>query len=345
MSGTEIQQAIFAAIRQQIMEDRNLADVLAPILNLNKNAVYKRISGTTPLNLEDLARLTRHFQLPIQSIFYENGSSFQADFSGFLAKYSSLEYLSNLEQDLLQAQQATDARVMHVTIGLPDFYYFYFDDLALFQIFTWERMTWDRPEWQGQKFTLDFPDKEKFLSLTRRLAMLYSQLNITEIWNEYVLDNFFQELLYVVESRLFEKKEDIIKLLDLSENLIAHIKDMAQKEKRFPMGSNGQGNSAPFNLYFNETMKNNIFFLVESMEGPLAYAVLDNPNFIKTSDPKIIDHFRQAFEKLLKRAMPLGMSGERYREIYFQKLENRQHYFKTEIERLLKTDDSNKQYL
>ena len=295
MKGKEIQSAILEAIKLQLPQDQNPAELLGSILNLNKNAVYKRLSGHTQLSLEDLTILSQHFQLPFDKIFYPHQPQFKVWFSGFDSKKSSLEYLTNLESDLLQLSALTNPRIRYVSIGLPDFYFFLFDEMTLFQIFTWERLTWNNEEWQAKRFSLDNGDKEQFLKLTRRLANLYGKIHVTEFWSEYVLDNFYQQLSYVAESKLYEQEADIIKLLETSKQLINHLKKMAQTEKRFnPNGNPGNG-AAPFHLFYNETMKSNIMLLIETQEVEVVYAVVDNPNFIRTSDPQMVEHTKKGF--------------------------------------------------
>ncbi|MEO1263154.1 MAG: hypothetical protein AAFZ15_30370 [Bacteroidota bacterium] len=331
MSSKEIQQAIVEAIKNQLPADQNPAELLASILNLNKNAVYKRLSGQTQLSLEDLAILSNHFQISFDKIFYPGQPHFQVLFSGFEARKSSLEYIKNLESDLMQLSQLTNPHIKYVSIGLPDFYFFLFDEMTLFQIFTWERLTWNNPDWQAKKFSLGNGENEQFLKMTRRLANLYGKIKVTEFWSEYVLDNFYQQLTYVVESKLYDRKEDIFKLLETSEQLIDHLKIMARRERRYsPNGNPGDG-AAPLHIYYNETMKSNIMLLIECEEIEMVYAVVDNPNFIKTTDPQMVAHTRKVFEKLMKRAIPLGEQGERYRDVYFDKLIERYHYFKEKI--------------
>ena len=335
MSSKEVQQAIIEAIKKQLPTDQNPVDLLASVLNLNKNAVYKRLSGQTQLSLDDLTILADHFQLPFGKIFYPNQPQFRVGFSGFEAKKSSLEYLANLEADLGQLSGMTNPRIKYVSIGLPDFYFFLFDEMTLFQIFTWERLTWNNPDWQAKKFSIGNGENEQFLKMTRRLANLYGKIEVTEFWSEYVLDNFYQQLSYVAESKLYERKEDIILLLESSKQLISHLKKMARNERRFhPNGSPVNG-SAPLHLFYNETMKSNIMLLIEADEVGMVYAVVDNPNFIRTADPRMVEHTKKVFEKLLKRAIPLGEQGERYRDVYFERLLERYQYFKEKIAKML----------
>ena len=50
----------------------------------------------------------------------------------------------------------------------------------------------------------------------------------------------------------------------------------------------------------------------------------------------MIAHVRKMFNKLEKRAIPLGENGERYRDVFFEKLEKRHGDFEGRILGLLK---------
>lgn len=150
-----------------------------------------------------------------------------------------------------------------------------------------------------------------------------------------MLDNFFQQLLYVVECRLFEKKEDIEQLCRSTASLVAHLKQMAINGRRFPPGATPSEEAGSWQLFYNEMMKNNIFFLVKTSRGEVVYAVLDNPNFIKITDPAIAAHVRTAFETFISRARRVDGNGERHLEVFFDKLEKRQQGFAQKILKML----------
>ncbi|MEK7255181.1 MAG: helix-turn-helix domain-containing protein, partial [Bacteroidota bacterium] len=91
MPPAQLQSAIVQCLRNQTPKEKNLADELAALLNLGRNAVYKRLEGSTPFTLEDLEKLSRHFQIPWLALFHPGEPAFPAEFSGFAAPTSCLE--------------------------------------------------------------------------------------------------------------------------------------------------------------------------------------------------------------------------------------------------------------
>lgn len=212
MTSSELQHAIFEALKTQLPNGQSLADVLKPILKRTKNAIYKRINGTTPLTFDDICLLSEHFYLPFEEILHKQPTRFMADFSGFGAQTSSLQYLDILEKELAALKEEKKVKVWYVTSGLPDFYFFYFESLTLFKSFIWERMVWASAEWQKKNFKLDIPERASINSKAKKLVEFYSFIETTEMWNEELLDSLFRQLVYVTESLLYEKKEDILQV-------------------------------------------------------------------------------------------------------------------------------------
>ena len=337
MTSSSLQRALFAAIKKQLPNGHSLADGLKPILKRTKNAVYKRINGTTPLTLEDICLLSEHFHLPFAEILQPpQPTRFMADFSGFGAQTSATQYLDLLEKELSVLKDEKSTKVWYVTSGLPDFYFFYFPALTLFKIFIWERMVWGSEQWQRRDFKLNIPEREFILEKTKKLVDYYGFIHTTELWNEELLDSLFRQLLYVAESRLYTKGEDILQVCEATKDLIHHLEEMAYAERHFRPNENLKTNQKPFYLYYNETMQNNIFLLMENEKRREVYTVLNTPNYIKTGDDKMANYMREQIQQLMQRSVPLGKPGEKYRHIYFDKLKNRFQYYAGRISKLIK---------
>lgn len=118
-------------------------------------------------------------------------------------------------------------------------------------------------------------------------------------------------------------------------SLVAHLKQMAMNGRRFPPCGTPSDEAGSWQLFYNEMMKNNIFFLVKTGRGEVVYAVLDNPNFIKITDPAITGHVRASFETFIRRARRVDGNGERHLEVFFDKLEKRQQEFGQKILKML----------
>ncbi len=334
MTTAQTQATIIHHLQLQTPKGISLAEHLAGVLNLQKNAVYKRLNGATLFNLEDLTALAKHYHLPWERILNEENPSFSVAFSRLSSQTSIIEYLRGIEQDALSLTKASHPQVKYLTVGLPDFYYFYFEDLTLFQLFIWDRMIWDDPAHQDLKFNLETKGKEELLSLTKRLANFYSYIPAVEIWSEHILDNLFHQIQYALDSNLFENREDSLALCSNLHDLVSHLEIMAKEEKRFPFNAFPSEKAATWSLHYCEIMQNNILVLAKAEQMEVVYSVFDNPNFLKSNDPHLVAHAKAVFQKYMRRAFTLGKDGEKYRGNFFERLRKRLNRFEKEVNHL-----------
>ncbi|MCF8245820.1 MAG: hypothetical protein K9J37_14590 [Saprospiraceae bacterium] len=320
MNGQNIQNSIIECIREQIPKEKSIARELAGVLGLGINAVYKRIEGKTALTIEDLARILEYYQLPWHRIFRPEDNLLTIQFSGFSTQGSCKQYLLLLEQELMALQRDNMPEIWFLTVGLPDFHLFHFEELAHFQLYFWERITWGNADWQGKKFNLQQNGRQDLLPVTKRLVHLYASIPATEIWNEHILDSYLHQLVYAKESNLFEDPGDLSLILEKLHQLVDHLEQMAGQERRFPVGGSPSPTAASWHLHFNEIMRNNILLVVKTADGESFYAVMDNPNFIKSDDPAMLDYAKSLINTQLSRSFPLGKTGERSRGVFFEKL-------------------------
>jgi hypothetical protein len=242
------------------------------------------------------------------------------------------------EAELLRAKCIAGAHLKSVRITILPSYIFYYPELTLFVNYVWERVTWNRPDWQTQLFKCDIEGNSKMLTEVRRQSDQTSCLPTTEIWNDYILDDLFHELLYVVDSRLYESSEDIEKVLAAIERLVSHLKEMARRGIRFAPGEAPIEDAKPVSYYYSELLRGNNFILLECNMSRMVMAMMDNPNFIKSTDPKLTAHLSAVFDRILYRSIPIGKNGERFRDVYFNKLENRYRFFAAKIMSKLKEE-------
>lgn len=320
MTGPDLQAAILSHLRQLVPKEKNLAAELANALGIATNAAYKRIEGRTAFTIHDLARLSQHFPLPWHRIFQQGQTGFQIEFSGFVAQRSCVEYLTLLEWELAALRNAPSPEIWFLTVGLPDFHLFHFEDLALFQLYFWERISWGNPAWQDRKFRFEVENKQELSALTKRIVHHYMHIPTFEFWNEHVLDSFLHQLVYAYESKLFEQAADFRRLLSQLHQLINHLESMASKDVRFVPGGATVDRPAPWSLFYNETMRNNILLLVKTGDSETFYAVVNNPHFVRSNDPGMVAYAKDVFSLKMERSQPLGKAGEKYRGGFFDKL-------------------------
>lgn len=332
----QLQQQIIETIKKQLGDaNGSLATALAEILNLSKNAVYKRLEGSTLFSIQDIVLLSQHFYLPLESMLYPDASSVQAKFSGFEADDSSFEFLQLIEKELVQFIKAEKIQAYLVTDDLPDMYFYFFEELALFRVYTWERMAWRNESWQEKKFSFEYEGSRDVVSQTKRMMRYYEKIPALEIWNYQVFEGVYQQVLYLLEVGEFENPKDALVLSDKLGELLDHIYEMAVTGKRFLPDTSASEEAVTYELYHNEVMHNNNIILIEADEQKRAFPVLDNPHYIIVEDDKMYDYLKAKFEALLYHSTPLSKTSDKSRRLFFSKLKKSYEEFKVELEKIV----------
>jgi hypothetical protein len=195
MTSCQLQQNLFRRILEQIPKEVNLATEVASALNIGTSAAYKSIKGNIFLTFDEITVLAQHYYLGIDELIESLVPSFLTSFSGFVSKDSCLKYLHFTEQALQSLLNASNPKIWYVTNELPFYYYFYFEELALFRIYLWRRMVWNEMKWQNRPFHFNLPERREITTQAKRLLNLYNKIPSVEIWNEHVLDSFLHQLV------------------------------------------------------------------------------------------------------------------------------------------------------
>src|SRR5215210_4374336 len=69
MADTNAQQYLFERIRESVSPEKSLVSVIAEALHLSEDSSYRRIRGETPLILEEVRELCRHFRISLDQLF------------------------------------------------------------------------------------------------------------------------------------------------------------------------------------------------------------------------------------------------------------------------------------
>lgn len=333
MNAVQLQSLIVDFLRRAANPQRNLAEELAEVLNISTNAAYKRLSGYTPFQLDEVLRLAQHYQMPLGYWLSASDDRLLAEFSGFKALHSCLEYLDGVREELKGILQLPGYRLQVVNSSLSDFYFFLFDELTLFRFYVWQRLQWRAPEWDELPFSFDLPHKEELLARVQKLLSYYFRLNVEQIWSDSLFDSVYHQTQYLLEANLFRNPEDALVIVRKLSELYNHLYEMAKTGRLFPPGGAVEQSTGKVKTFVNQCLENTNIILLESGDHTTVYAILDNPNFLKIKDPKICAYVKGMFERLLARSEQVSELGERSRRDFFQRLKIRMAFFEKEIQR------------
>lgn len=311
-----LQKRLFSHIRSN---HKDAVSQIADILYLSPSAVYKRIQGRTALTAEEMARIATHFEVSIDDFIVTGRSGAIIELPDLaLPIRSYMDYLVPIAQDLGGMVEMPDLKIYYASREIPTFFFSFFKEIFAFQFFFWGKTTWQLPDLENQKFSLELSDADnKAYHFSRDILLHYLETSTIEFWSSGVIQHFLQEINYAIDHQWFEHLDDAIAIQEKLLELSRHLCDMATAGKKFFPGNEPQIKQGDFQLFLHEALINENTILVETGTLLLAYKPLNNPNYFKTVEPVVCEATKRMFDQLERRAVPISKTNERERLRFF----------------------------
>jgi hypothetical protein len=328
------QEKLIHLIKEHNNPGANLAKSVASVLGISLNGAYKRINGTLSFSLEDASKLAKEFSFSLDQLLPDRITRFNALFSGFHTERSAMDYMDIVKNEMEDILSNENCQTWLVTNDLPDGYYYYYKELALLRYYIWERMGWKHNHLDNVRFSFQLSDKMEVLGKIESLNALYQRIPTVEIWNYNVFHNICWQIIYLAESGDFKDASVPLRLCDRLNDLLDHIKQMVIEGKRFIPGTSPE-NGLPYHVFIHPSMHNHNIILVKSGDELTAYPVLDNPNFIKITDPKITGYLYDLMGKFQRQSSPLSNIKNNDVKPFFDRVSLQLSILREEVERLM----------
>ncbi len=115
----------------------------------------------------------------------------------------------------------------------PLFHQFQMPELAAFKFYFFMKTILSYQGMTAEKFSVDkIPESLK--TIGKKIADTYCQVSSTEIWNIHGVDSTLQQIDFYRDSRGFEKKDDVLRIYDCLNELVAMLKTRLHQVKNSP---------------------------------------------------------------------------------------------------------------
>jgi hypothetical protein len=316
------QDLVFEKIKLNAGESKEYIDLIGETLNISKSAVYKRIKGDTMLSMDDLVRLMKAFDFSFDDIVYDHKKNigFQFPYTDRTIK-TFIDYIEPIKNLVTAANVLPDISLQYATNEFHFFLYMHDRDLTHFKLYMFAKTVWNLSAYKGRSFSL--ADFSEWIHIEKDIKLIlnsYYKLPNVEIWNGNVLSNTLNQIKYALEIGYFEKVEDALVLCDKLDRMIDHVSIMAELGKKFLIGQNPDDVDTEITMYHNEITYTSNLMLLESPALSQIYFAFDNPNYIVSDDPKLVDYTHKWFDRIKKNALPISKSAHKTRKAYFSSI-------------------------
>jgi len=314
MNNQILYQNIMAALTQRFPRKPLLTEALTDLLQIEKEAVYRRLRGDVPFSLSEVITLAKKLNISIDDILISDPVK-SIPFQLKMAEYidpTDTDYMmmQNLIQILDSLRSEPQSEGGEATTLLPQPIYLAYEHITKFYIFKW-KYSYDSIN-NGitpyNKITLD----QRFQKLRLDNMKVAKNISVTD----YIFDNmlfqylvndlkYFNMIRLVTDEEVLLIKQDLLAILD-------ELETLAQRG------------------YFLQT-GNKINLYISSINFPTNYCYIETPNFhltmvkaftlytIASLDDNIFDKLKNWMQSLKQQSILITQSGERERILYFEK--------------------------
>ncbi len=338
MDSYQLQRKIFEIIETRSPNKADLKDELAQLLSLSKGAIYKRLNCTTAISLSDLAILMRTYNISFDQLVLPQKQEIAFQFPQLEKKIVSFfDYSGTFKAAVDNFASLPNAKIYYATNELPFFYYFLDKDLTYFKYYIYAKTVWNLDSYKERNMSLsEFAEEYGVMNIiTDSLRTYYDVLPNIEFWNENVLNNTLNQITYFLQTGHFELPEEAFILCDKLDDIMNHVEKMAEHGKKFMLGQEPKEHSPEFSMYYNEISHTNNMLLIENDLQSAIFTAYDNPNYIITTDERLVEYTLNWFKAIQKSSQPISKDAQRTRKSMFRKIHKRIDMTRSEIETIL----------
>lgn len=321
---------MFHLIRNKLPAHVSFVHELSELLNISYDSAYRRIRGEKELNLEELKRLSEHFNISLDTLF--NVSSRNILFNAFAVDkedYTLEDWMKNILEEMRDIQTCKQKEILWSAKDIPPFHFFGFPELAAFKSYFWNKVLFNTPGFEKMPFRFDLADG--FEDTGRQILSIYNKIPSSEIWNMETFISLIRQIEFCHVCHYFTGKEDALKVLDALERLVDHLDQQAGAGFRYLYGDKPEGIEGSYRLYYNEVLlgDNTIFVIKDG--HPKTFLTYNVINLLVTEHEKLCSQIENSMRTVIKKSTLISSTSEKERNRFFQSLFGKIREIKSQI--------------
>ncbi|MBX2961557.1 MAG: hypothetical protein KF687_03540 [Cyclobacteriaceae bacterium] len=308
-------QALFIEQLRTIMPSTvSLADELAETLNISRDSAYRRIRGETPLSLDEVNRIFKHYPISIDSIISPKSNSVLIHHQAVDFNHSLKEWLSSLIQKLVLVKSSTNPELIFSAKDIPVFHYFRSPLLTAFKFFVWLKSVIRDPQYENMLFDADAIHKE-ILYGSQKAWQLYASIPTTEIWSDEIIIGTLKQIQFYYQCAYFNDNTIVKEILDALLGVIQEVRQDAS------IGEKSAGGG--FELYCNEILipDNTIFGKMNNQSR--VYINYNTMDLLSSQQESFCERTEAYMKNLINSSSRISTTAEKERNRFFSKIESK----------------------
>ena len=299
---------------------------VSSLLKLESDAIYRRKNGLTALKFEEALILCKHFNISIDSLVDITADSkyILCSFAPYELKdlKTNLSFAQNMSVDMENIKMLPKKEIMFSAADIPVFNFLAYNELAFFNIFTWNKNMCGFSE--NYDDFIKTINAYEYLEYFEKIVKNYQLIPSTEIWSGNTIESTLSLLNYHYEMKHFSNKKIPLLICEQLLDLMDTLQNWTKK------GIKGV-NDTPFKFYISEIDIGNTFILFKKLEKKHCLIRLFTINGLSILDEQFCKETETWLQNLIKRSTLISGTAEKEGFNFF---ENQKEKIKNLIEKI-----------
>ena len=330
MDAIEIQLQFFNQIRSLLPAHISLSEKIASLLDISIDSSYRRIRGEKELSFEELSRLCIEFNISLDQIL--NLGEGKVLFSGRFISPEKFRFEDALRQILKQLQRINsfeEKKLIYQNKDISIFFYLMFPDMIAFKYYVWMKSHFQFPEFKNTPFSFDILTEEQE-NLIRQIKQSFITIPSIEIMNPDNILTDLRQIEYFKVTQAFQSAEDLNRIYEGVEKMIAHLELLAQRGQKFLPGEDMDKEGCPHTIYVHDFHYGDNEAVALVGENKMTVLTHSAINVITTNDQKMSEYSWEFMQNIIRKSTLISVTGEKARTRFFNLIRERIHEFKSD---------------
>ncbi|MCC7303331.1 MAG: hypothetical protein IT233_11880 [Bacteroidia bacterium] len=312
-----LQVRFFKKLKDGLPDHISLVNVLADILSVSTDGIYRRLRGESEVSMDELFTICRHFKVSPEAMVGDESSTASFSFSPLSRKEKQFdEYFRGLYQQTAHIAAIPGHQMFFTAEETPIFHFFNYPSITAFKIYYWNKCVLNAPEYAEKKFEPCAVDPA-LVAVAKQLYDAYNKVNCTEIWSEKTIVGVLKQFEYVLETGNFASRMEARRVLDEIDAMMKHIRKMAEVGYKFDPHLPSRNPEGAFTMYQLDILMGNITVFIKAGEFRQVYIAFHSFNTLSTFHPILAAETESWLQNMIKRATLISGSAEKQREQFF----------------------------
>ncbi len=295
----------------------SVVNCIADTLNCSIDAAYRRVRCTTEFSLTETLRLCQAYNVPLDLLSSNASNMVSFEINPMDENTDFEKYLEKLYDGIFKVAQNPKSHITYASEDLPVFYHFAFASLAKFKMVYWNKSLLNVAIYQQLKVEeIEIPSA--WLDKIKAINETFSQINVTEIWNEDTIKSTVQQIRFYWEAGFFSSSEFALEVCQDLKLLLLGINRQAELGHRLNLNKM-QTQEASYTFYISDLMigSNTVQIEIESIK--FAYLGYNTFNFLITQNLKFNQSVNTWLSNIRSKSTLASNTGEKHRNQFFKK--------------------------